>query len=639
MRKTNCLSLILAFFLSVAAFAQPVVNLSKLSAASIPYSLRQNAIAVYRLDEGNVEVISPSRYIFKVHQVATVLNNKGDDLFDVVLMFDKLQKVDKVEINVFDSTGNKIASYTSKDFSTKNYDDRMSVFTDDKLLYLEIAPPAYPCTIEKLYTVSTTGYLSLPRWTVATPKIPVELSHFTVSVPAAIDIRHKEYGFKLQPVVTRAGDKIVYQWTAENIMPPTEAEDEGYDQVNNLQVIAVSPNQFVYDGFAGQMKTWKDLGNWNFALYNDEKGFLPQQVTEFKSMVASGKTDREKIALLYKHLKKSMRYVSVQLGIGGFKPFAIQYVHEKQYGDCKALTNYMRYMLRAVDIKAYPALVSAGSSKAPFDTSFPASYFNHVILCVPLAQDTIWLECTSNNNQPGELGSFTENRNALLLTENGGLLVRTPNSNPASNIFSTHTVITINEDGGGKVQSNIACTGDFSSFMSEIEQENSDDKKRIFSSYLKYKSPDTFLLTNKEDQDDKKSFGLQLSYDQLFAFKAGSKMFFDQRINKIVTTDLKPGERKQPYLFRFPYEKTDTTIYILPASMKVESLPAKKEISTPYLAYSSECFQNEVENKLVVITRVTVKQKVVAASAYAGVADSFSQLNKNEGQKIVLRNE
>lgn len=629
--------LLAALTIHLKGFNQIIKSALSFPVSGIADSLRSGADAVYRIDEGTVEILSPSKYNYSIHNVVTVFNQKASRHFRHALDFDKLRKVERIEIRIYDSLGLAVASYTKKDFATKAADDGFSIFTDDKILYLETVAPSYPCTIETTYELRNSGYINLPGWNIASPGEAVEQSKFSVIVPAALDIRFKNTGLAITPEVKAEGDNKTYTWKTGNIPAPKQPEANTYENITEYGSIHISPNQFSYDGFAGEMKTWKDFGAWNYPLYTDEKNFTASQLNQLEILVADCKTTRDKVTALYNHLKKNMRYVSVQLGIGGFKPFPVQYVYEKQYGDCKALTNYMRYMLKAAGIVSYPALVNAGSYKAPVDPAFPADYFNHVILCVPDGADSIWLECTSKNNQAGKLGSFTENKNVLLLTENGGVLVSTPKSEASNNVLTTKTEIRLNEEGGSTVTTNLSCTGDFWNTFYEIGKYNNTDQKKIFTQYLNYKIPETFSLVKNEDATGLASFKLDLGYEQSYTFKAGSKLFFDQRISDMFTEKLKTEARKKDYLFNFPYQKTDTTVFIFPDNISLESFPAKKEITNNFLSYRSECILKADEKKLYVITSLTVKQKVVPAGAYLVLAESFSQLNKNETQKIILR--
>src|SRR5438270_12233613 len=120
----------------------------------------------------------------------------------------------------------------------------------------------------------------------------------------------------------------------------------------------------------------------------------------------------------------------------------------------------MRTLLAVVGVESYPALVTAEYKSLPADPEFPTARFNHVILCVPNGRDSIWLECTSNTNKAGFLGNFTENKNALLLTETGGKLVRTPASASANNQLVTRTDIALDDQGGAQILTRLYTTGE-----------------------------------------------------------------------------------------------------------------------------------------------------------------------------------
>jgi len=253
--------------------------------------------------------------------------------------------------------------------------------------------------------MAVNSYIDLPNWYMNNMASSVEQFRYIVKVPLELDIRHRTVNMELAPVIRDSGKLKVYTWETKNV-GVKKVLAGGYKGNKYLPSVEVSPVQFEYDGYKGDFKNWSDFGRWCYSLYENKGAFSEQRAAEIKTMVNGLHDDKSKIKVLYDYLKKNMRYVSIQFGIGGFKPFTTKFVDEKKYGDCKALTNYMRSMLAVAGINSYPALINAGYTDAPVSPEFPQNVFNHVILCVPGDKDSTWLECTSNDNEAGFFRKF-----------------------------------------------------------------------------------------------------------------------------------------------------------------------------------------------------------------------------------------
>lgn len=631
--------LFIAMFLCTKLYSQDI-GLSKYTSAGINDSLKSEADVVMRLDEATLEVNSPSRYTFKQHQIVTILNKQGASRLYHAFGFDKFHKVEDVEIRIFNELGLEVKKYRKKDFEIQSAYDGISLVTDDKVMRLFTPAPGFPCTVELKAELNVTSYLELPNWYINTNKASTELFRYIVKVPADLDIRHRSKNFDLKPSIQTIGNQKVYLWELKNLAAKG-MESDNYENSHHLPQIEVAPTTFEYDGHRGEFKSWKDFGLWNYALYEEKNNpFSEQRIAEIKALAEKQPDVKSKVATLYDYLKKNMRYVSIQLGIGGFKPFPVRFVDEKKYGDCKALTNYMRNMLSVANIKSYPVLINAGYDKSPADPAFPSSPFNHVILCVPDGKDSIWLECTSNYNAVGFLGSFTENKNALLLTENGGILVPTPRSDFSKNKLNIKTDIFLNPDGGAEAYSSVFSKGDALSVYNELRQLSADRQKELLIKYSNYKLPDVFETKAVRDSASGYLSHFKFGYQKLFDFNAGNKYFFQQRPNKFVDEDIAMDEtRETEYLFEYPYDTYDTTIYHLPENFTVDNLPPVLELKNQFASYKNEILLDKTSNMVTVYTHLALKKNIIQPHEYNEIATFFQSVNRNQNQKIILRKE
>ena len=180
------------------------------------------------------------------------------------------------------------------------------------------------------------------------------------------------------------------------------------------------------DGYHGKMYTWQDFSDWILQLNKGRDILSEASAAKVREMVKDLPDDRSKVKRLYAYLQERTRYFNVALGIGGLQPMDANIVDEAGYGDCKGLSNYMKALLKAAGIESYYTLVNSGGDFPQLIEDFPSHQFDHAILCVPMAKDTIWLECTSQTIPFGFLGDFTSDRKVLLVKEHAGELAKTP---------------------------------------------------------------------------------------------------------------------------------------------------------------------------------------------------------------------
>jgi hypothetical protein len=177
------------------------------TAANLPLALTKNADAVYWIDEGELDISSPSKYTLNRHQIITLLNAGAKDHLVQVFGTDKFYKMENIQVYLYNSQGVQVKKFTKKDFQTESYDDNISVLTDDKIMYLQTSAPGYPCTIEIRYQQNVSSYLTLPSWSFNNPDEAVITSRYSVLVPQDLDIRQRTRGSNLAPVITTEGKR------------------------------------------------------------------------------------------------------------------------------------------------------------------------------------------------------------------------------------------------------------------------------------------------------------------------------------------------------------------------------------------------------------------------------------------------
>lgn len=605
----------------------------------IPDSLRKNVNSVIREQSDQIIMKKPGRGKQVVKKVVTVMNEKAENELVFYEYYDQFRKIDDIDIAIYDENGKYLKRSRKRDLQTQSVGDGISLLTDTKVIFAPLSTDKYPVTIEINYEINFEGRLEYDDFYPQTTEQSILSKTYSITTTNDNKVRYKNYRCSLTPKVVSDASQSTVTWEVKNVMPFQTEPGSAKEDVPRVQV---SPTLFEMDNYPGNMSTWANYGKWCSSL-NNKINKIPDQSTGFyRELVKNAKTDREKVAILYKHLQENYRYVSIQLGIGGFKPFPAEFVEKKKYGDCKALSNFMYAMLDAVNIPSHYTVINAGYNSMPVTPDFTQDVFNHIILCVPLPKekDTIWLECTSRTQPFGQLGMFTENRYGLLVTDNGGVLVATPRSKPQNNTMHTSSVIELSEDGSGKASIDIQHSGEYTDIITNSILEAEDQQKKSYLiNRVGFKQPDEMKITKTNAAPGGQyTLHYDMKFEKIPEFSAGSKHFLNARIYKFWNRALPKTEKRQnDYYLDFPLVQSDSTIYHLPEGYIVDNLPKAANVKFALGNFEADYTYNAEARTVVTHCRLQVNTHIIPAAQYQEAANFFSDVIREQQQKVVIK--
>ena len=606
------------------------------NASAIPDSLKKDANAVVRYSLQDIVVKGPGKVIKKYHEIVTVLNEKAEGEAEMELFYDKFNSIGAAEMLIYDAAGKLIKKYRKGDLYDRVAYDGYSLITDDRIMSARHTIANYPVTVEKIVEYDLNSCFDFGHWQFQEPEIAVQNTICRLLVSPSAGFRYKNCNTAITPQKTVQNNMDLYTWEVKNLK--AVKPEEGALEWRIFPKILCAANDFEIGGIPGNISTWQGMGKWQLALNTDVCSLTPAREAEIRQMTDSIKTDKQKVKFLYQYLQKNTRYVSIQLGIGGLKPLPAMFVDQKKYGDCKALSNYMTALLKAVNIPAYYAEVRAEKNEEPADANFPYDTFNHIIVCVPLKGDTTWLECTNTRKPFGKLGTFTENRNALLVTPDGGKLVNTPRSSIADNQFNSEVHLTLQEDGGAKAQLKISATGGYRDMYLGITDEQTDKQKELFIRNLGIKQPLVFDLLPGDDKEGTKEVNINLEYDRFCDVNAGGKFFYRPRLFDIWRITLPPVEkRKSDYYFDYPMHKTCVTTIDLPQGYEPESIPVNTSLKFTYGNFDISYAYDAAKNQVISTAKFNLTNYMIPAAKYNEMQQYMDDIAKVQNKKLIIK--
>ncbi len=554
----------------------------------IPATLKVNAHTVYRDIKYDIELKSENTATVKITEVRSILNKNGEENVVFVESYNPMNKITALHGWVYDENGKRIRSVSNEDAYDRS-NMGYSLYDENRIRVLDPKCLTYPMTVKYEYELSLKQTLFLPTLSLSDYNTSYENVEFKVTTPSLIGIKYKEYNLPTGCSKTTVDNKVVYTWKLSNIAAKTH-EPFSPHYLPNSPTIRIVPDNFMVDDSKGSTVNWKEFGKWATTLLVDKDKLPESTITKIKELTAGMTNDFDKVKAVYEFMQKKTRYVSVQIGIGGWQPFAAEVVDKNSYGDCKALSNYTKALLLAAGVKSHYVLVKAGDTAGEIDTSFVGSQFNHAIVCVPLAKDTIWLEATDQLLPCGFNSDFTDDRYVLLVDNENSKIVRTRTYNINENCVNRKATVSVNTDKSGSATVETCYKGLSYGDKRQVFVADDNVKKRMITESINIPS---FALKNFSLEEKraytpeiKENLSIELT-NYITSLNGNIDLLPLNLMNKLNDIPDKVRNRKNCVSIRRSYLETDTITYQLPDNYKITTIPEKVSIKTIFGEYEA----------------------------------------------------
>jgi len=503
------------------------------------------------------------------NNITLKVNNKNGEKYSLIsIPYSKDIKVSEIKAWVEDSKGIKVKELKKSDIIDRS-EFSHDLYTDRMLKIFQLVHNNYPYFVSCSFTYTDKNYMTVGSWSpVLFQDIPTQASTFVVSAPTDLPLVKSVKNLTNTSEEVKDNRRIL----AYSASYTTPFKDEIYsDPSKLLPYVEVLPLNFERD-LPGSWDSWKSYGDWVYGLGEGLDELTETEKQTVKQLIAGISDKKEIVRKLYHYMQDHTRYINVSIGIGALKPFPAEYVCKNKYGDCKALTNYMKAMLKEAGISSFPADVYSDDESDEFDTEFPSHQFNHVVLMVPLENDTIWLENTSNSKPFNYMGTSTQGHYALVVDKGNSRLVRIPELTPSEVLQEKHIWYELKKEGHAVVSINNIYRGDdFELFNAVTAQLNETEKDQLMREYMPFDNYEVIKwnLDKKHRDDPSISLTAELTLNKVLN-SLGQEYYVSLPASGIPGFS-NPTARTLPVELLYPIAIRDTITYSLPEGMELKS--------------------------------------------------------------------
>lgn len=614
---------------------------------------KTNAVLLY--SEKNVTVVSADKIKTVMRQAYRILRPSGRDQGTIVVYLDPRRKVNSLHGWCIPAEG--------KDYEVKDKDaleasapkiEGGELVRDLKAKILRIPAPDPGNIVGYEYELEEQPLVLQDVWAFQ-EDVPARESHFSLQLPSGWE--YKSTWLNYPEVGASPAGSGAWKWVVSDVKEIQKEEDMPpmAGVAGQMVVSYFPPGGAATRGFAN----WQEMGQWYRNLIAGRREATPEIKQKVAALTTSAPTRLGKMKAIAKFVQHDIRYVAIELGIGGWQPHPAAEVFVNRYGDCKDKATLMAAMLHEIGVDSYYVVINTRRGGVTPGTPAYVGEFNHAILGIKLPEGVsdsslvatiqhsrlgkiLFFDPTNELTPFGQIGGYLQANYGLLVSSDGGELVELPKQAATMNSITRTGKLALEETGTLKGEVQEIRVGDRAWSERWVLRTVRIDTDRIkpIEALLAGSIADFNITSAKVINLDRTDMPLGFDYSfeaRNYAKKASGLLFVRPRVvgSKAQSLMETKEPRKFPIEFEGPAMDTDRFEITLPPGYEVEDLPPPVDADYGFASYHAK---TETKGNVVVYTRTfEVKQLSVPVSKAAELKRFYRMIASDERNTAVLK--
>lgn len=619
-----------------------LLTLLTLLGACLYAGAQKKAVAVIEAYDAAFTLQSAVTGTLHVRYTVTVQDKAGLREAAVYIYTDTFASLGSFSGEIVSATGEK-TKLSRKDLTSVAYS---SGLVDDGFLHAYAPSQAMrlPLTVTYDYTLQyKKGVISFPAFApLDGAGVQLKRASCSIEVPEGTQIIQYAAHVEAHDPVTEK-KRTVYRWEAGPVGPFAD-EEMAPPAFERIPLVLAAPVDFSYAGTKGTQSGWKEYGAWLYSLQEGADSLPDELTARLQEMTRGCKTPLEKLKVLYGFLRKQTRYVSIQLGIGGLKPAPAEEVARTGYGDCKALSNYLKALLKAVGVSSeYYIIHTDRKDLLPGFTT--VGQMNHAMLAVPLPeqQDTVFVECTNPLEPLGYRHRHAAGHEAVLIGPDGGKLFRIGSYPDSLRRRIQETEVSLSENGEASVQIRRHLYLDYIEPYLDFSTWKEEDRTRILTGGMKFQTERLRVESITDNFDTYAGQGTAFCPEMTFGYRFFTRSYATTGSGRIfvpvnpVSKGLswQKAAREEAFVATKGYVTEDRILLRIPAGYTVESLPEPVVLDSEWGVFRSEAVAED--NAVRITQRYEAKPFQCENSRYEAYREFARKVGKQYDAQLILK--